>query len=192
MQRQKENIKITLKALEPSDVQTLLTWENNPNIWAISKTIEPFSKYKLETYIAQTLTSDVFGLRQLRLMIHQILDAELNITEPIGTIELFDFDPINKHAGIGIMLQKNQQGQGFGTIALDQFLIYCFENLQLHSVYANISETNINSIKFFENYGFTKVAEYKEFLFENNRFVSQLTYQLIRHCEPKAKQSSGG
>jgi len=187
-----KNINITLKALEPSDVQTLLTWENNPDIWFISKTIEPFSKYKLETYIAQTLTSDVFGLRQLRLMIHQILDAELNITEPIGTIELFDFDPINKHAGIGIMLQKNQQGQGFGTIALDQFLIYCFENLQLHSVYANISETNINSIKFFENYGFKKVAEYEEFLYENNRFVSQLTYQLIRHCEPKAKQSSGG
>ena len=175
-----QNINIILKALEPSDVQTLLTWENNPDIWSISKTIEPFSKYKLETYIAQTLTSDVFGLRQLRLMIHQILDAELDITEPIGTIELFDFDPINKHAGIGIMLQKNQQGQGFGTIALDQFLTYCFENLQLHSVYANISETNIHSIKFFENYGFTKVAEYKEFLFENNRFVSQLTYQYIK------------
>lgn len=172
---------ITLKALEPADVSTLLKWENDPSIWNISETIEPLSKYKLDTYIKQTLTFDVFGLRQLRLMIHRILNADLDLTEPIGTVDLFEFDPINKHAGVGIMLIKEYQKQGIGKIALDQFLAYCFEKLQLHSVYANISETNINSIIFFESYGFKKVAEYKEFLYENNCFVSQLTYQYINH-----------
>jgi diamine N-acetyltransferase len=170
---------IVLKALEPSDVQTLLNWENDSEIWNISETVEPLSKYKLDTYIKQTLTFDVFGLRQLRLMIHQILNSDLDLTEPIGTIDLFEFDPIHKHAGIGIMLLKEYQGQGFGKIALDQFLAYCAEKLQLHSVYANVSETNLNSIKFFESCGFKKVAEYKEFLYENGKFVSQLTYQLI-------------
>jgi diamine N-acetyltransferase len=174
-----QQFEIILKAFEPSDVSTLLKWENNPDIWSISETIEPLSKYKLDTYIKQTLTFDVFGLRQLRLMIHRILSSDLDLTEPIGTIDLFDFDPINKHAGIGIMLLKEYQAQGIGKIALDQFLLYCFEKLQLHSVYANVSETNINSIKFFESCGFEKVAEYKEFLYENGKFVSQLTYQSI-------------
>ena len=177
----KQQIDIILKALEPSDVSTLLKWENNQDIWTISETIEPLSKYKLDTYIRQTLTFDVFGLRQMRLMIHKIIHLDLDITEPIGTIDLFEFDPINKHAGIGIMLLKKYQGQGVGKIALEQFLSYCFEKLQLHSVYANISETNINSIKFFESYGFEKVAEYKEFLYENGKFVSQLTYQYINN-----------
>ncbi|MCL2413050.1 MAG: GNAT family N-acetyltransferase [Bacteroidales bacterium] len=172
---------ITLKAIEPADVSTLLKWENDQRIWTISQTVEPLSKYKLDTYIKQTLTFDVFGLRQLRLMIHRVFDSSLDITEPIGTIDLFEFDPINKNAGIGIMLLKEHQGQGVGKIALEQFLAYCFEKLQLHSVYANISETNIDSIKFFENYGFKKVAEYKEFLYENNKFVSQLTYQFINY-----------
>lgn len=177
----KQEFEIILKALEPSDVSTLLKWENDPSIWNISETIEPLSKYKLNTYIKQTLTLDVFGLRQLRLMIHRIFDLDLDITEPIGTIDLFEFDPIHKHAGIGIMLLKEHQRQGIGKIALDQFLAYCFEKLHLHSVYANISETNLNSINFFENYGFKKVAEYKEFLYENNKFVSQLTYQFINY-----------
>jgi diamine N-acetyltransferase len=172
-------MKITLKALEPSDVSTLLKWENNQNIWSVSETIEPLSKYKLDTYIKQTLTLDVFGLRQLRLMIHKVEGSTFDMTEPIGTIDLFEFDPIHKHAGIGIMLLKEYQGQGIGKTVLDQFLPYVFEKLHLHSVYANVSETNTNSIKFFENYGFTKVAEYKEFLYENERFVSQLTYQYI-------------
>ena len=170
---------IILKALEPSDVSTLLKWENNSEIWHISETVEPLSKYKLDTYIKQTLTFDVFGLRQQRLMIHRILNSDLDLTEPIGTIDLFEFDPINKHAGIGIMLLKEHQNQGIGKIALDQFLTYCFEKLHLHSVYANVSETNTASIKFFESCGFTKVAEYKEFLYENNQYVSQITFQYV-------------
>jgi diamine N-acetyltransferase len=174
-------IEIVLKAIEPSDVQTLLKWENNQEIWNVSETIEPLSKYKLDTYIKQTLTLDVFGLRQLRLMIHKIESSTFDITEPVGTIDLFEFDPVHKHAGIGIMLLKEYQGQGVGKMVLDQFLPYVFERLQLHSVYANVSETNINSIKFFENYGFTKVAEYKDFLYENGKYVSQITYQYINN-----------
>ena len=112
-------------------------------------------------------------------MIHKIDSSTLNITEPVGTIEMFDFDPIHKHAGIGIMLLKEYQGQGIGKLALDQFLAYLFETLHVHSVYANVSETNVNSIKFFESYGFEKIAEYKEFLCENQTFVSQLTFQYI-------------
>ena len=181
-------IEITLKALEPADVSTLLKWENDQNIWSVSETIEPFSKYKLDTYVKQTLTFDVFALRQLRLMIHKVESSTFDITEPIGTIDLFEFNPIHKHAGIGIMLLKEYQGQGIGKMVLDQFLPYLFEKLQLHSVYANVSETNINSIKFFENYGFTKVGEYKEFLYEKERFVSQLTYQYINKLRTKSEE----
>jgi len=176
------SFEIILKAMEPADVHTLLKWENDQTIWNVSETIEPLSKYKLDTYIKQTLTLDVFGLRQLRLMVHKIIHAELDITEPIGTIDLFEFNPIHKHAGIGIMLLKDYQGYGIGKKVLDLFLPYVFEKLQLHSVYANISETNLNSIKFFERYGFTKVAEYKEYLYEDGQFVSQLTYQYGTWC----------
>ena len=170
-------MEITLKALEPSDVATLLRWENDRKTWRVSDTVEPLSKYKLETYLKQALSFDVFGLRQLRLMIHKVDVAALDLTESIGTIELFEFSPVHKHAGIGIMVLEEYQGQGVAKDALDQFLGYAFEKLQLHSVFANISETNARSIKFFEDYGFKKIGEYKEHLFEDGRFVSQLTYQ---------------
>lgn len=174
----KEN-RILLKALEIEDVNLLLDWENDQSLWHISETYEPFSSYKMEMYIRQTLSMDVFGARQVRLMIHQELDHILKITEPIGTIEVFEFDPFHKHAGIGIMLHKDFQGQGIGKKALDLFLKYLSDRLQLRSVYANVSETNVNSLKFFENYGFRKVGEYKDFLCEGRQFVSQITYQYL-------------
>jgi diamine N-acetyltransferase len=175
-----KQFEISLKAIEPADVATLMKWENNQEIWNVSETIEPLSKYKLDTYVRQTLNFDVFGLRQVRLMIHKVDFAQLDLTEPIGTVDVFEFDPIHKHAGIGIMLLKEYQAQGIGKMVLDQLLTYLFTKIQVHSVFANVSETNVNSIKFFESYGFTKVAEYKEFLWENDRFVSQLTYQYIK------------
>jgi diamine N-acetyltransferase len=112
-------------------------------------------------------------------MIQQIIDAKSGFSVPIGTIDLFEFNPVHKHAGVGIMLLKEFQGQGIGKMALDQLLSYASDKLQLRSVYANVSETNTNSIKFFESYGFTKIAEYKEHLFEDGRFVSQYTYQYL-------------
>jgi diamine N-acetyltransferase len=172
-------MKIALKALEPSDVPLLLKWENDQSIWDLSKTVEPFSKFKLDTYIKQSLSFDSFGLKELRLMIHRVVNEVEDITEPIGTIEMFDFDSVNKHAGIGILVHKDYQGQGFGKPALDEFLTYLAKRLQVHSVVANVSANNIQSIKFFEAYGFTKVGELKEFLFENGKFVSQLIYQYV-------------
>jgi diamine N-acetyltransferase len=172
-------MEITLKAIEPADIDVLLKWENDPEIWTVTEVVEPLSKYKLDAYLKQTLAFDVFGLRQLRLMIHKVIDAESGFSEPVGTIDLFEFNPVHKHAGVGIMLLKEHRGQGVGKMALDQLHSYASEKLQLHSVYANVSETNTHSIKFFESYGFTKIAEYKEHLFENGRFVSQYTYQYL-------------
>ena len=40
--------KIHLRALELDDVEFLFEIENNGNIWKISDTILPFSKYHLE------------------------------------------------------------------------------------------------------------------------------------------------
>ena len=42
-----ENELIRLRALEPDDVQVLYKWENDTEVWKVSNTIVPFSKYML-------------------------------------------------------------------------------------------------------------------------------------------------
>jgi diamine N-acetyltransferase len=36
---------VRLRALEPDDIDLLYDWENNMEIWHVSNTLEPFSKY---------------------------------------------------------------------------------------------------------------------------------------------------
>ena len=63
-----ENELIRLRALEPDDVQVLYKWENDTEVWKVSNTIVPFSKYMLLQFIANQ-QRDIFETRQLRLII---------------------------------------------------------------------------------------------------------------------------
>ena len=42
---------IRLRALEPEDVDVLYKWENDTNIWKVSNTVAPFSRYILRQFI---------------------------------------------------------------------------------------------------------------------------------------------
>src|SRR6185436_12887613 len=96
---------IRLRALEPSDVDLLYQWENDASVWSVSGTLAPFSKFVLEQYLASS-HQDIYSNKQLRLMID--LSANNEEDEPesrgIGCIDLFDFDPKNRKAGVGILI----------------------------------------------------------------------------------------
>ena len=42
---------IKLRAMEPEDIEILYRWENDTDIWKVSNTIAPFSKYVLRQFI---------------------------------------------------------------------------------------------------------------------------------------------
>ena len=69
-----ENELIRLRALEPDDVQVLYKWENDTEVWKVSNTIVPFSKYMLLQFIANQ-QRDIFETRQLRLIIEAEREA---------------------------------------------------------------------------------------------------------------------
>jgi diamine N-acetyltransferase len=57
----------------------------------------------------------------------------------LGLIDLFDFDPKNNRAGVGIVIQnKDNRSQNIGSEALQLLIEYAFYNLNLHQLYANI------------------------------------------------------
>ncbi len=169
--------RVLLRAIEPSDVSILLKWENDPDLWVVSETFEPISEYKMTNFITQSLTFDVFTLHQIRLMIGLVEKENLDDVTIIGSIDLFDFDPINRRGGIGLMLDKAYRHQGFGKEALEQFLLYLQKYLHLHQVYANISENNETSIKLFEGLGFKKCGEKKDWRYRNKSYLTEFMYQ---------------
>ncbi|MCX6308614.1 MAG: GNAT family N-acetyltransferase, partial [Bacteroidia bacterium] len=99
--------RIRLRALEPEDLDCLYRWENDDRLWAFGSTLTPFSRFVLRQYIENS-GQDLFEAKQLRLVVVE------NATDtPIGTIDLYDFDPFHLRAGIGILIDAEHQKQGF-------------------------------------------------------------------------------
>jgi diamine N-acetyltransferase len=171
-----EKNNVRLRALEPADLDTLYSWENDMELWQASNTIVPFSRLQLKKYI-QHSSLDIYQTKQLRLMVECT-----PVNEPVATvgmIDLFSFDPYHLRAGVGIMLHSDYRGSGIATTALELFVDYCFKKLGLHQLFCSIGTNNQPSIRLFEKQGFRLVGVKKEWRRTLNGFEDEAFYQLI-------------
>lgn len=165
---------IYLRALEPEDLEFLYNIENNEEIWEVSNTQTPYSRFLIRQYL-ENAQEDIYEAKQLRLAI-----CAFGSVEAIGLIDLFDFDPKNKRAGIGIVIaQKEKRGKGVGKEALELLVNYAFQQLQLHQLYANIGSENEISLKLFTTFGFQKIGVKKDWNFTQGRFQDEVMFQLV-------------
>ena len=165
--------KIHLRALEPEDLDFLYTIENNESFWEVSSTQTPFSRFILEQYIVNS-HQDIFEAKQLRLI---IVDNITNIS--VGMIDLFEFNPLHKRAGIGILIIESEQHNGFASEAIELLINYSFNQLNLHQLFANITADNTKSLELFKKYNFKKIGVKKEWIFSKGDFKDEILFQLI-------------
>jgi diamine N-acetyltransferase len=166
--------KIRLRALEPEDLELLYKWENNESYWIISNTVSPFSKYTLKRYLKNSHKT-IYETGQMRLMIEVLAE---NVS--IGTIDLFDFDPFHKRAGIGILIaEEAYRRQGYASMAIKCLSGYCFKTLQMHQLYCNILANNVESIDLFTKLGFVQAGIKKEWVKSGESYIDEYMYQLI-------------
>ena len=165
--------KIHLRALEPEDLDFLYAIENNESFWEVSSTQTPFSRYILEQYIVNSHL-DIYEAKQLRLII-----VDNTTYKSVGMIDLFDFNPQHKRAGIGILIIDREQHKGFASEALELLIDYSFNQLNLHQLFANITVGNIRSLELFKKYNFEKIGVKKEWLFSKGVFKDEVLFQLV-------------
>lgn len=164
---------ISLRALEPEDLDFLYELENNNEIWEISGTVTPYSKDVLRQYL-QNAHRDIYDVKQLRLAITS------NKKETIGLIDLFDFDPKNRRAGIGIVVLSNlHRNKGAGGEAIGLLQEYAFSSLELRQLYANVGTENAPSIHLFKKMGFVEVGVKKDWILSNGSFKDEILFQKI-------------
>lgn len=146
-----------LRGLEPSDLDFLYSLENDTSVWHVSNTLTPYSKFVLEAYL-ENAALDIYTVKQLRLVICN------SGHEAVGAIDLFDFEPLHRRAGVGIVILADHRGNGHAREALQLLLDYCQNKLQLHQVYCSVGAGNLPSIYLFTQAGFTQVGVRKEWL----------------------------
>ena len=167
---------IYLRALEPEDLAFIYSIENNESVWEVSNTQTPYSRFLIRQYL-ENAHQDIYEAKQLRLAI-----CLNNTFEAICLIDLFDFDPKNNRAGIGILISSDaNRNVGIGSEALQLVINYAFNQLQLHQLYANIGCDNEISMQLFTKFGFQKIGVKKDWNKINNQYVDEMLYQLINH-----------
>ena len=149
-----ENAKIIkLRKLEPSDLPFLYQWENDASVWADGANHNPLSQQDLRDYIEST-TGDIYKDGQLRLIIEDL--STLNFQpSTLGCIDLFDFDPRNRRAAIGMYIAPEYRGQGIGREAVRLLEKYAFDFLHLRIIYAIISISNTACSELYRQAGYT-------------------------------------
>lgn len=171
---------ISLRAMEFSDAELLYEWENDMEIWHLSNTLTPFSRFVLEQYVMNS-HEDIFSTKQLRMMID--LHNNESAGKAIGSIDIFDFEPMHRRAGIGILLLKEYRGKGYASEALDVLITYATKTLNLHQLYCNIGPENQDSLNLFLGKNFKIIGTKKDWNYINKSWHDEILMQLLLENE---------
>ncbi len=165
---------IYLRAIESKDLDFLYELENDTNLWEISGTVAPYSRQVLSLYL-DNAHRDIYDVKQLRLCI-----CNIKTDKVLGLIDLFDFDPKNNRAGVGIVVLKDvDKNKGIGFESLELLCNYTKNVLGLKQLYANVLENNTASIHLFKKLGFERVGVKKDWIYSNGAYKNEILFQKI-------------
>ncbi|MDG1763342.1 MAG: GNAT family protein [Flavobacteriaceae bacterium] len=163
---------VYLRALEPVDLEILEKVENNTVYWKYSNQTEPFSRFILNQFIKQQ-QQDIFETRQKRFVISSIQN------EVLGFIDLFDFEPLHRRAGVGLFVLEDFRNLGIAKQALKLLHVYAQKQLNMNTLFANVAAENTLSNRLFLSLGYYEVGLKKNWNFYGDSFHDEYLYQKI-------------
>ena len=161
-----------LRALEPEDLDAMYGWENDTDSWRVSGTVAPFSRHVLSRLIDEQ-QFDIYATRQMRLVI-ETLDGSA-----VGAVDMFEFDPQNLRAGVGIIVAPPYRNQGFALDALQTLERYVRDVLRMHQLWCSVGADNEASIALFRKAGYAECGRRKEWILTPNGAIDEVLMQKI-------------
>ncbi|MBP5338538.1 MAG: GNAT family N-acetyltransferase [Prevotella sp.] len=168
----KELPHITLRAIEPEDLDLLYHIENDRQLWDVGATSVPYSRYALHDYVANA-SADIYADKQVRLII------EDEAHKVVGLADLTDFDPKHLRAEVGIVIVKNERGRHLAKSTLEALHEYALRTLHLHQIYAIISTANKTAVTLFRDLGYADDALLKDWIYDGQTYHDARLFQKI-------------
>lgn len=156
--------KVTLRALEPEDLELLYTIENDTDVWDVSSSRINYSKYAIKQYLAGQ-PQEIAVAGEVRLVITN------SDKEAIGLIDLTNYSATNRSAEIGISLLRSERGKGYGKAAIKEIEHYARTHLNMRMLYAHTSADSSSAGKnLFLACKYIPVATLPEWHFCNGKY----------------------
>ncbi len=142
--------KCSLRRVGSKDIDTILLWENDPEVRRAGDAEKVFTREDIERFV-RNQQYDIAVTEQRRFMI----DAPDG--RSVGAIDLFDYD--GSTAGIGILVYAGEdRRKGYAADAL-RILIGYARNLKMSVLYASVASGNTASLHLFDSCGFERTGE---------------------------------
>ena len=167
-----QNDKSRLRAVERDDLDMLYFLENEIAEAGSSVSNQPVSRMMLWNYI-QSYSADIAADRQLRLIVE---NAEGN---PVGAVDISDYDATNRRGFVGVSILADQRGKGYGSAALEVLCCYASQTLGLHQLAAQVAVDNEPSRRMFASADFKACGRLRSWIRRGNSYADVLVFQKL-------------
>lgn len=160
---------VLLRAIEEKDAEVLMDLINDPEIensvygWSY-----PVSLSEQKKWIANLSNGS---------SVRYAIDYD---QQTVGMAIISSVDMKNRSANMNIKLVKAARGKGIATHAVALMVRYCFEELNLHCLTANVIERNIGSRKLWEKFGFLQDGLLRDRVFKNGQYHNVVSFSLLK------------
>ncbi|WP_456112498.1 GNAT family N-acetyltransferase [Ruminococcus sp.] len=160
---------VLLRAIEEDDANVLMDLINDPEVensvfgWSYPVSLSSQKKWILN------LSNDT--------TVRYIIDVD---KEAVGVAIISSIDMKNRTSNMNIKLLKSVRGRGIAMHALGLIIRYCFDELNMHCLTANVIERNENSRKLWIKLGFNEDGVLRQRIYKNGTYHNIVSYSLLR------------
>lgn len=170
-----ETERLILREHAITDADDLFNMRTNEEVMRYIDRERPRTIQDIETFI-NTFNDDFKQGKHLA----WVMTLKENPNVMIGSIGYWRTNLANHRAEIGYMLLPEYWRKGFVSEALLKTIAFGFEQIQLHSIQANINPGNDASRQILLKHGFVKEAYFREDYYFNGKFLNSEIYSLLR------------
>lgn len=161
--------KVLLRAIEEDDAAVLMDLINDPEVEnAVYGWSYPVSLASQKKWIAN-LSND-----------STVRYAIVFDEKTVGVAIISSIDMKNRTGNMNIKLVKAARGKGVATRVVKLMIQYCFDELNLHCLTANVIERNSESRKLWEKLGFRQDGILRDRVFKNGKYHNAIAYSLLK------------
>ena len=159
-------VMIQIRKAELSDWRWIHQWENFESLWEVTEHPGPFTSDEIIQFLTHQNDLKIHKQERWLILLYQ---------EPIGMIDLFEWNKKKSSIGIGIAIPDHQyRRRGYALDALKLSLDVLQSQWQIKNVHCNIQDKNKGSLSLFSKLGFEKIQKKKW----NGHIVHELSLSL--------------
>ena len=97
----------------------------------------------------------------------------------VGCIDVFDFDPLNMHCSLGILIEPGSRGNGYAREAVRLVESFARDVLLAHSVCVTVAADNQPSIALFMAAGYERAGVMRQHIRRGRAFIDEVFLQKV-------------